>query len=173
MQNGKPRVTQKDIARVSGYTDNTVSHALRGKSYISTTTREKIIAIARDMGYVGNTLASSLRSGRSNTVAVILSDVVNPHFGYVVHNSEARLAESGYSTIVLCTGDVPGREMTAVKTAIGHLVDGVLICPGQRSLDPLRLLRRSGVPYVIMGRQFPEEDNYALCDDEGGARLPS
>lgn len=57
------RVTLKDIARRSGYTVNTVSHALRGKSDISLEARRKIKALAREMGYMGNSLASSLRLG--------------------------------------------------------------------------------------------------------------
>ncbi|MEF9974843.1 MAG: LacI family DNA-binding transcriptional regulator [Clostridia bacterium] len=166
------RVTLKDIALRSGYTVNTVSHALRGKSDISVATRRKIVAIAQDMGYVGNTLASSLRSGRSKTVAVIISDVVNPHFSNVVDNVESILRDAGYTTIVLCTGDIPEQECQAIRTALSHLADGVLICPSQLSLQPINLLRQSGIPYVVMGREFLNlKDNYVLCDDLGGARL--
>ncbi len=171
-QETRARVTLRDIALQSGYTVNTVSHALRGKSDISAATRKKILDIAGEMGYVGNALASSLRSGRSNTIAVIVSDVINPHFSFVVHNIEACAREGGYSTIVLSTGDVLERECQAVKTALSHLVDGVLICPSQLGKEPLTLLRQSGMPYVIMGRQFQDEiDNQVLLDDEGGAYL--
>lgn len=166
------RVTLKDIALRSGYTVNTVSHALRGKSDISVATRRKIVALAQEMGYVGNTLASSLRSGRSGTIAIILSDVVNPHFGNVVDNIESCLRAAGYTAIVLCTGDVPEQECRAVRTALSHLAEGVLICPGQLSMQPIHMLRQSGIPYVVMGRQFPgQKDNQVLCDDEGGADL--
>ena len=166
------RITLKDIAQKSGYTVNTVSHALRGKSDISLATRKKIIEVADELGYVGNTLASSLRSGRSNTIAVIVSDVKNPYFGCVVHNIESRVREAGYSTIILCTGDDPDRELEAVRCAIRHLCDGVLICPCQANKKSLHMLRQSGVSYVVMGRQFEDEDdNQVLCDDEGGAYL--
>lgn len=167
-----PRITLKDIALRSGYTVNTVSHALRGKSDISAATRRKIVALAQEMGYVGNTLASSLRSGRSGTIAIILSDVVNPHFGNVVDNIESYLRAAGYTAIVLCTGDVAEQECRAVRTALSHLADGVLICPSQLSLQPIMMLRQSGIPFVIMGRQFEGQvDNQVLCDDEGGAYL--
>ena len=166
------RVTLKDIARRSGYTVNTVSHALRGKSDISLETRRKIKALAREMGYMGNSLASSLRSGHSGTIAIILSDVVNPHFGNVVDNIESQLRQAGYTAIVQFTGDLPNQERQAVRTALSHLADGVLICPSQLSLEPIVMLRKSGVPFVIMGRQFPgQEDNQVLSDDEGGAVL--
>lgn len=166
------RVTLRDIARRSGFTVNTVSHALRGKDDISLNTRLKINALAREMGYVGNSLASSLRSGHSRTIAIILSDVVNPHFGSVVDNIEAYLRQAGYTAIVQFTGDLMEQECQAVRTALSHRVDGVLICPSQLSFEPIAMLRQSGVPYVIMGRQFPgEADNQVLSDDKGGALL--
>lgn len=170
--NGGARVTLKDIAAQSGYTVNTVSHALRGKRDIAPATRQKIAEIAREMGYVGNTLASSLRSGRSGMVAVIVEGVVNPHFSAVVHNVEGCLRSAGYSMIVLCTGDAPVQEQDAVRTALKHLADGVLICPTQLSEAPIDMLRQSGIPYVVMGRDLKgNRDDQVLWDDEGGAYL--
>ena len=79
--NGIRRVTLQDIARETGYSINTVSHALRNKDDIARETRERIQRVAQDMGYMGNQIASSLRSGRTRTLAVILGNMSNPFYG--------------------------------------------------------------------------------------------
>ena len=65
------KVTLKDIALRTGYSINTVSHALAGKTDIAAVTREEICRVADEMGYIRNTAASGLRSGKSRTVALI------------------------------------------------------------------------------------------------------
>ena len=80
-QNDKKRITLQDIADRTGYSVNTVSHALRGKNDISQETTEQIRLVAREMGYTGNQIARSLRSGRTHTIAVILGNLTNPFYG--------------------------------------------------------------------------------------------
>ena len=71
MAKEKSRVTLLDIATATGYTVNTVSRALKNKEDISRETCERIQQKAKEMGYVRNYLASSLRSGRTKTLAMI------------------------------------------------------------------------------------------------------
>ena len=73
-------VTLHDIAEATGYTINTVSRALKDKDDISRETRAYIQQVARKMGYVRNYLASSLRSGRTRTLAMIIGSMINPFY---------------------------------------------------------------------------------------------
>ena len=75
---GTRRVLLQDIAAETGYTVNTVSRALQNKPDISKTTAAHIQQVAAQMGYVRNNIASSLRSGRSRTIAVIVGGASNP-----------------------------------------------------------------------------------------------
>jgi LacI family transcriptional regulator len=166
------RVTLKDIAEKTGYTMNTVSHALRNRDDIAPATRELIKAVASDMGYIGNAVARAMRSGRTFTVAVILGDISNPLFAIRVRELEAELRNHSYDTLVINTEEDCHLEARAVRTALARSVDGVIICPTQCGAEPLELLRTSGVPYVLMGRRFPDSaDDYVVWDDREGARL--
>ena len=94
MAKEKTRITLADIAAVTGYTINTVSRALKNKDDISRETRERIQNTAKEMGYVRNYLASSLRSGRTRTLAMIAGSMVNPFYAILadlIQQEAARL----------------------------------------------------------------------------------
>ena len=95
MAQKKPTVTLKDIAQQTGYSINTVSRALRDKADIADATRQKIKKVAAEMGHVNNMLAASLRLGYTNTVAVILGDISNPHFAIMMKEIEVHAREYG------------------------------------------------------------------------------
>ncbi|MCD6551515.1 LacI family DNA-binding transcriptional regulator, partial [Thermotoga sp.] len=76
----KKYVTIRDIAERAGVSINTVSRALNDKPDISEETKKKILKIAKELGYVKNATASSLRSKRTNIVGVIIADSANPFY---------------------------------------------------------------------------------------------
>lgn len=167
----KPRqsVTLKDLAAVTGYSVNTVSRALRGKDDIAADTRDKIKAAAAQMGYVNNAMAASLRSGRSNIIAVILGDVSNPHFSIMTREIEKRAAAHGYNAFLLNTNEDETQEQEAIQSAVNKNVDGILICPSQHSPRNLGLLMDYGLPFVQIGRYTPGlPASYVVCNDELG-----
>jgi len=167
------KVTLKDIARQAGLSVNTVSRALKDKEDISLATRETIKRLAKDMGYVKNALAGSLRSGLTRTIAVIVSDVANPHFGIMVKDIEKAARKHQYTIFVICTEDDYALEERAVHTAISRNVDGIILCPSQRGTETLRFMQRVGIPFVLIGRRFRDEPDfdYVICDDELGGYL--
>ena len=82
------RVTLKDIADACGCSANTVSRALRNDGRLSAATRTLIREAADRMGYIPNTMASSLRSGRSRMIAVIVNDLRNQHYCDLIHRMD-------------------------------------------------------------------------------------
>lgn len=166
------RVTLKDIAKITGYTINTVSRALNNKPDIPRETSMKIQKAAREAGYIRNWMAGSLRTGRSNTIAVIVGDLSNPFFALVVSEIESAAAEFGYTVIVLCTHETQETEENAIRVAIGRQVDGILLCPCQHEGDTVRLLEDARVPNALLFRHFPGQDLDALiCDEYRGGYL--
>ncbi|MCI9142884.1 MAG: LacI family transcriptional regulator [Lachnospiraceae bacterium] len=164
----KKAVTIKDIAERTGFSANTVSRALRNKEDISIETREKIHEIAKQMGYVNNTLAASLRLGYTNTIAVILGDVSNPHFAIMMKEIEIHARGHGYASFLLNTNEDEELEFAAIKAALEKNVDGIIICPTQKSEKNLEFLRKSGVPFVLIGRRHPDYNNVVCNDEQGG-----
>jgi LacI family transcriptional regulator len=167
------KVTLKDLAQKAGLSVNTISRALKDKEDIAPSTRKMIQELAKEMGYVGNALAGSLRSGHTKTIAVIVSDVANPHFGIMVKDIEKAARKHNYTIFVINTEDDYEMEERAIYTAIGKNVDAIIICPSQRSADSIRVLQKNGVPFVLIGRRFREEPefDYVICDDEKGGYL--
>ncbi len=158
-----------DIAKKTGYSINTVSHALNNKNDIAPATKEYICSVAKKMGYVPNNSASSLRSGKTKCIAIIISDISNPLFAIEVKEIELLLRSYGYTAFILNTDENEGIEHDAIISAISKCVDGVLICPTQHSTANIELLEQKKVPYVLFGRCFENADtNYVVCDDENG-----
>lgn len=169
MKRMKLGVTLKDVAQTTGYSINTVSRALRNKDDIAPETRESIKQTAREMGYVNNTLAASLRLGYTRTIAVILGDISNPHFAIMMKEIEEHARLNGYMSFLLNTNEDEALEFEAIKTAMNRNVDGIIICPTQKSSRNLEYLQDSGVPFVVIGRRCEELDvSYVTCNDELG-----
>ena len=99
------KVTLNDIAKATGFSVNTVSHALSGKPDISEKTKAIIKDAAEKLGYMKNYAASCMRTGKSMTVAIIIPDIKNPYFSVVLRE------------IVTPTGTLPLRiTFSSVRT---------------------------------------------------------
>ena len=137
---------------------------------VSVETRREIMRVAEQEGYIVNAQASALRSGKSRTVAIIITDIANPLFAILIKLCIAALERSNYRAIVMATEESAEQEVQAVVAAIRQNVDGVLLCPSQKSREGVALLRRNKVPFVLIGRRFQDDDqmDYVVCDDRRG-----
>lgn len=166
------RVTLKDIARKMDCTVNTVSRALKDKDDIGLETRRRIQTLAQRMGYIGNAAASSMRSGRTHTVAIVIGDISNPFFAICVKELETVLRQRHYGAFVLNTDEDAAEEQAAVRAALGRNVDGVILCPSGKEPSALNLLRLHRKPFVLMGRLQPELEGDAVgWDNRRGGYL--
>ena len=161
--------TLKDIAKVTGYSINTISRALRDKEDISAKTKKIIREISGKMGYINNAQASSLRLGHTNTIAVILGDISNPYFGIQMKAIENRARSEGYSSFLLNTNENIDMEREAIQSALNKNVDGILICPTQQNEENIQYLINTGIPFVQIGRCFENPDaSYVIQNDRLG-----
>lgn len=166
------RVTLKDVAAACGYTVNTVSRALRGDQKLPEATRERICATAGEMGYMRNQIASSLRSGRTHVLAVILGGMSNPFYGIMADSIQDAAQSAGYSVMIMCSRDNADLERKLVEEAISRRVDGILLIPNSQSGPTIDRLRSSGMPFVLMSRYLAGgEADSVVCDEAEGAFL--
>ena len=166
------KVVMSDIAKATGFSVNTVSHALRDKKDVSEKTKKYIKKTAAEMGFILDSIASSLRSGITKTISVIVGDIFNPHFGMWVRDIEINAFEHGYSTIIINTNEDEVHERNAIITSISKRVDGIIICPTQRSKENIEIIKNANIPYILLGRRYVDEEfNYIICDDEKGGEL--
>lgn len=172
--NGKSgtRVTLRDVANASGYSVNTISRALRNDSKLNKATRDKIKASARRLGYVQNMLASSLRSGTSHLVAVIVNDLRNQHFTIMLSKIDRALREAGYNMMVLCMQLNEDLGEQLIKTAISHQVDGILYFPYHDNPGHVEHMRNYNTPFVLVDRWIKGVTADSVrCDDTMGGYL--
>ena len=172
MSRSSGRDTLEDVAKATGFTINTVSRALKNKPDISRRTCEHIQQVAREMGYVRNYIASSLRSGRTKTIALIAGTMSNPFYAILADLIQREAFSLGYTLMILCSQDDPEIEVNMVEMALSRQVDGVLIIPWSADSPALALLRESGVPYVLLNRHVNnDQDDCIICDEERGGYL--
>jgi DNA-binding LacI/PurR family transcriptional regulator len=158
MNHGRP-VTLQDVAREAGVAVSTVSRALSHPERVSARTREHVRAIAARMDYRPNLLARALPSGRTRMLALLVTDITNPHQFGLIRGAEAQAGAAGY-TLVLA--DSRGRpELEAELTArLGSSVDGFVLASSRRpdaeladllGRRPLALYNRelAGFPSVV------------------------
>lgn len=166
------RITLRDVAGACGYTVNTVSRALRGDPRLPESTREKIRESAVRMGYIRNSLASTLRSGRSGNIAVIVNDVHNLHFCNMLTVMDSELRQAGYNIMVLCMGLNEELGEHLIRSAISQSVDGILYFPYMNNRSHIEIMQKNNMPFVLLDRRIQDivTDN-VRCDDRQGGFL--
>ena len=148
----------KDIAARAGVSVMTVSKVLRDAPDISQATKARVRAIARQMGYVPDSNAQSLRTRTSRFLGVIISSITNPIFARVLMAIEERAHELGYEIILAQTLNREDREEACIQRLLSRRVDGLFISPVYR-LRPdapvYQIIQARRVPVVILGHTAP------------------
>jgi LacI family transcriptional regulator len=162
----------KDIAKKAQVSVNTVSRALNDKPDISEPTKEKIQEIAKQLNYKRNILARNLRTTKTKTIGVVISDNSNPFFAKVLKGIQDATNGHGYQIILCNTEEKYEKEEEAIQLLIELRVAGLLITPTQTRIDNLLELKQLGVPFVLLARKMENiMTNYVVCDDVEGAYI--
>ena len=122
-----------DIAQLAGVSTATVSNVLNGKGSFSEKTRELVLRIAREQGYVANFAAKSLRESSTKTIALLTPDVSNDFFSTIVLKVEGLLRNAGYASYICNTANDDEREGEYVRGLISKQVDGIVYIGGATS----------------------------------------
>jgi LacI family transcriptional regulator len=118
--------TIKDVAKYTGVSVCTVSHAIHGTRPVKPETRERVLIAAEQLGFRPNRLARGLKTKRTNTVGFLVSHVRVPSVGVLVTGAEEVLVAHGYSPILSCTHLRSSFELSALRTLTDLRVDGLL-----------------------------------------------
>src|SRR5215475_15889997 len=102
------RSTSFDVAALAGVSQASVSRAFNSGSSIAEETRQKVLAAARKLNYVPNSIASSLTTKRTNIVALILGDLDNPFYVQALHEFSIKLQARGRQVLIFTVD--PGAE---------------------------------------------------------------
>ncbi|HLL87840.1 MAG TPA: LacI family DNA-binding transcriptional regulator [Tepidisphaeraceae bacterium] len=150
--------TLADIAAEAGTSISTVSRVLAGGAVarrISEPTRRRVTDAAARLGYRPNLIARSLRTRRSNTVALLVSDIANPWFGRLASLVEQALHDAGYSLILCNSGEDAAREAEYLRLLPQKNIDGLVLVPVVRTSEALRDHLPQDFPLVLVDRPIP------------------
>ncbi len=162
--------TIRDVAHRAGVSTMTVSRVVNKSGYTSDETRSRVERAIDDLGYVPNALARHLRSKQTRTVALVLSDITNPFFTTMARGVEDFAAANEFAVMFCNTDESEAEEMASLHMLIERQIDGVLLVPGGSSAAPFQLLRRHGVPVVVLDRRAASRGvDQVRSDSEDGA----
>ncbi len=162
--------TISDVAKRAGVSTMTVSRVVNNTGYTSAATRTRVEAAIVELGYVPNALARQLRSKRTKTIALVVSDISNPFFTTIARGVEDFFVGHGFSVMYCNTDEDETEEERYLLMLIERQVDGILLVPSRSSGDSFRLLRAHRMPVVVLDRRISAEHvDSVSCDSEAGA----
>ena len=150
--NGNRMITMKDVAERAGVSITTVSHVINKTRFVSDELARRVNRAIEELDYRPHQLAQSLRRGRTQTIAVLVSDIVNPFFPEVVRGAEDSAKEHGYSLILCNTDEDPQTESFYISLMIDRRVDGFIIAPSMAAEGSLLSLIKKEIPLVVIDR---------------------
>lgn len=167
-------VKHEDIARVAGVDRTTVSRALAGRGRMSDATRELIRGIAKEMGYRPHRLASSLATGKSELIGLMLETGASNWLDILYGGIQDEMRGSSYATIASTHSGRADLERACLESFFERRVDGVIAMPSSHTADPApyRELLDSGAKLVLIDRiveGLPAP--HVIADDYAAGRL--
>jgi LacI family transcriptional regulator len=146
-------VTIRDVAKLAGVSPITVSRVINNSQGVNRLTRERVQRAVEGLHYVPNTLAKSLRSKKTHTMALVVSDITNPFWTTIARGVEDTAAKNGFHVILCNTDENPEKEANYINILLQRRVDGIIIAPTTNDKRRLSALTRQKVPCVLIDRQ--------------------
>lgn len=149
------RVTIDDVARLAEVHKATVSRALnaRTRDQVNAETLKRVKRAARQLGYVPNAMARSLRTSRSMTIGVIIPDLMNPIFPPIIRGIEHVLQAQGYTVLIANTDSHDDVEISVFESLLQRRVDGFILATGRLDDQPVvDDAVAADVPVVLVNR---------------------
>ena len=129
----KGRTTLKQLASILGVSISTISKALNGSHEISEKTKRRIVEIAEMYNYRPNKIALGLKSGRTNTIAVVIPSVQNSFFARALYGIESVISDTQYSTVVCLTKESHKKEVDNFDLLSNGVVDGFIVAVSEET----------------------------------------
>ena len=150
--------TIKDVAKLAGVSVGTVSNVLNGRAGVSEKRAKKVWdAIAR-LEFHQNHAAKSLRTGTTQTLGLIIPDIVNPYYPEIARGVEDRAAEQGYNVLICNSDRITAKEQSCMEQLIARGVDGIIDVKPSLSADQIYRYSEDR-PIVLVDSYYESRDN--------------
>ncbi|MFS8143902.1 LacI family transcriptional regulator [Rhizobium sp. R635] len=161
------KVGIRDVAKLAGVSTGTVSRVLNDHPSVTKELRARVDGIIKELGYMPDPSARSMRSKVSRLIGIVIPDLTNPFFSELVQSAEQAAANHGYNIIVMTSFDHAAKEADRIRQLTSRKVDGIILVP---SNDFHTLKLPKGLPIVVVDRLMPGYSGIA-ADHRNGVRL--
>jgi DNA-binding LacI/PurR family transcriptional regulator len=164
------KIKIKDVARKAGVSTATVSRVLGDFPGVRDKTRKKVLKAVTGLNYEINAVARSLRQKKTNSIGIIVGNVLSQFYSVIAKSVEDTNNKFGYNTI-LCNGDEnPEKELNYLKVLKSNRVDGIILTPTGKNSEYVQHLINSGTKVVLLDRLIEGVDcDAVLVDNTYGA----
>lgn len=165
-----------DISSRAGVSIATVSRVLNQNPHVSAETRERVLRVIADSGYVPNAFARGLGLNTMRTIGLLSPDASDGYQAAALNYLESSFREQGYDCLLICSGTSLAARKAGVENLKGRHVDGMVLMGssfvGERLEENIYLREAAeGMPVALLNGEFDAPGVYsALCDDEKAAR---
>lgn len=153
---------------------STISRALKDSSEINVETKRRVNELAKKLNYMPDSIALSLRNNRTNSIGVLLPEIVHFFFSTVVAGIEDIAYDRGYQVFVTQSNEMYERELVDCIGLQNTRADGFLLCPSKETVnfDHFQALIDKGFPVVMFDRNVPDIDcSIVKLDDFRGGQM--
>src|SRR5690606_34052553 len=162
----------RDVALAAGVSIGTVSKALNNSGTLRKETRDRVAAVAAELGFRPNDLAQALHRGQSYTVGLISNDSFGRFTMPIMEGLENVLAAERIAVFMCNATDDPDRERQHLEQRMGKRVDRLVFTARRADRRPSVSVNLGDLPTVYVFSQSDDPESFCLLpDDEGGARL--
>ena len=164
------RVTSHDVAKAAGVSQSVVSRAFNPKGRIAASTREKVLAVAKELGYYPNALARTLVQQRTQIVGVLMARIDNHFYPKVLEDLTAQLWAAGRQVMYFNIDE--GQDLgDMLRTALQYRVEAMVVASITLSSSMVEAFSDVGIPVILFNRSLEQRSVHIVsCDNALGGR---
>lgn len=159
------QTTIKDVARIANVSVSTVSRVMNNLDRVSDEVRTRVKKVAKQLEYVPNNIAVSMVKGKSNTILVVVPDIINEYYTSVIHGVEEVAKKNGYTPIVYASNSEKEEETKLFKGPLAKMIDGAIVVPACINTD---VYKQFGKPIVLVDRYITDSGLPGVVIDNFG-----
>lgn len=153
----RTRTTLAEMSKALDLSISTVSKSLSGSPEISLPTQTRVRNFAKLCNYIPNNFASNLRKGYTNTIGLVIPNILNPFYAKVLAGIENHLDQNNYKLITSISNESLEKESNSLHKMAGGYVDGFIVCVSKETelsntYDHINTLTKRGTPLVLFDR---------------------
>lgn len=167
------KITMMDVAKEAGVSKSTVSQYINNRyQYMSQETRERVEQAIKDLGYIPNFIAKSLKQKKTSTIGVIVANILHSFSTEIIRAIEDVAGEHHVHVFVCNADENPEKEKDYIEMLLAKQVDGLIILPTGGNIDLYGSLKKMNFPIVFMDRKIqPTLYPTLLLDNHAAAEI--